>query len=671
MNAIVGFWAFESQSALSDRCEAMLAAQADCGPDDSATARLGAMALGRRLYRLLPEDRYDRQPLVASDGRFALVADLRLDNRNELISALGVERARACGMADAELLLAALERWGEATLDRIVGDYAFAWFDAHAHRLILARDPIGQRPLFWHRGPGFFAFSSMPRGLHALPGVARQADETAVARFVALLPEEGPRSFHAGIQRVQPGHVVTVTPASIASRRYWTPPRRQLRLRSFDDYVEAFRTELDRAVASRLRRAEGGIASHLSGGWDSSAVTATAARLLSVSGERLTAFTSVPRAGHAWAAPGKRFADEGPLAAATAAHHSNIDHMLIENPGRSPIANLSYHVQKFERPPYNICNHVWLSEIRDAARSKGARVLLTGEIGNWTISYAPSNLLADYVRQGRWAAWWREARAMRPKASLRGILAMSFGPWVPDFLWRGLDRFSSHPGLDFQSALHPRFARLGQEREKWAIGPANRPRDHVLHRLDAFQHMDFGTYRKGVLAGWGIDKRDATVDRRLIEFCLSLPVDMLLKDGVRRPLARAALSDRLPPAVLDEAGKGYQAADWHDGLSRDRAAIKGLVEAIAADNEAAGLFDLEFLRALLRDWPRNGWDAPETIARYRVALLQALSAGQFLLDTSECRPVSGEIIPAGAIAAVRRKPNDLPTSALHCTAREV
>src|SRR5205085_10554600 len=185
----------------------------------------------------------------------------------------------------------------------------------------------------------FLAFSSMPRGLHALDGVPRRADETGVARFVALLREEGPRSFHAGIQRVEPGHVVTATPANIASRRYWSPPRRQLRLRSFDDYVDAFRAELDRAVASRLRRAEGGIATHLSGGWDSSAVTATAARLLAASGDRVTAFTSVPRAGHDSAAPDKRFADEGPLAAATAAHHPNIDHILLENPGASPIAS--------------------------------------------------------------------------------------------------------------------------------------------------------------------------------------------------------------------------------------------------------------------------------------------------------------------------------------------
>src|SRR5690349_12268736 len=119
MNAIAGFWAFGGQPALPVGCERMLAARADCGLADSAIAQLGGMAVGRRLYRLLPEDQYDRQPLVTQNGRFALVADVRLDNRDELIGALDVGRGSARTMADAQLLLAALEQWGEAALDRI------------------------------------------------------------------------------------------------------------------------------------------------------------------------------------------------------------------------------------------------------------------------------------------------------------------------------------------------------------------------------------------------------------------------------------------------------------------------------------------------------------------------------------------------------------------------
>jgi asparagine synthase (glutamine-hydrolysing) len=143
--------------------------------------------------------------------------------------------------------------------------------------------------------------------------------------------------------------------------------------------------------------------------------------------------------------------------------------------------------------------------------------------------------------------------------------------------------------------------------------------------------MDFGDYRKGILAGWGLDKRDATADLRLIEFCLSLPLDMLMAQGTRRPLARAALADRLPRAVLEERRKGYQGADWHVGLTRDRPRIAELIERIAADEEASSVIDVASLRHLLEAWPEGGWHRPETVAGYRVGMLQALAGGHFLL----------------------------------------
>ncbi|MDB5692730.1 MAG: asparagine synthase [Alphaproteobacteria bacterium] len=632
MSAIAGFWSLGSSRDPADSCRTMVAALADYGPDDCAIARLGPLALGRNLYRLLPEDEWDRQPLVGGDGRFALVCDLRLDNRDELAAALGL--VGTASLADSALLLAALERWGEEAVDRLAGDYAFAWFDSRASSLVLARDPLGQRPLFWHRGDGYFAFASMPRGFHALAAPTRRADAEAMLHFVGGLPQRGPGTFYEGVARVEPGHVLVVTPAGERSRRFWQPRRRELRLKRFDDYVDAYRETLDRAVAARLRGAGGTVASHLSGGWDSSAVAATAARLLAPTGGTVLAFTSVPRAVYGGESPRNRFSDEGPIAAATAAFHPNIVHRPIENEARSPIADLDRSVAAYDRPLYNLCNHVWLAQIRDAARASGARILLTGEIGNWTISAAPHNLLADYLRQGRVLAWAREAGLMLAgrKARLRGIAANSFGPWLPDGLWRRLRRLSSVAELSESTPLHPDLREsVARRQEAEKLGPARRPADNFAETVQALQEMDFGQYRKGVLAGWGLDKRDPSADTRLIDFCLSLPIDLLLKKGVRRPLARAALADRLPPAVLDERRKGYQAADWAEGISRDLPGISALIDRIAADPAASAIVDVGLLRTLVRDWPEGGWSDPRVIARYRVALLTGLSAGHFIV----------------------------------------
>jgi asparagine synthase (glutamine-hydrolysing) len=631
MTALAGFWSLDGRFDPPARCGSMIEAQARYGTRRSAGS-LADLAVAVRLHPLLPEDRLDAQPLIGGDGRFALVADLRLDNRTELASALALEPAEAARLSDSSLLLRALERWGEAAPDRLLGDFAFAFYDARERRLLLARDPLGQRPLFWHRGKGFAAFSSMPCGLHALDLIARRPDETNLIRYLGGLSRTGPGSFFEGIERVEPGHVVTVTPDGTSRRRYWRPARRELRLGSFDDYVEAFRSELDSAVARRLRGAGDLVAAHLSGGWDSNAVAATAARLTAPTGGRVLAFTHVPRDPDGSAAPGHRLADEGGLAAETARLHPNIEHVRMASSGRSPLAGLDLFAALFERPVFNLCNHVWLSEIRTSASAAGARVLLSGEIGNWTISAAPNVLLADFLRQGRWRAWSVEARAMLRdgRARLRGVAASSFGPWIPDFLWRRLKPFSADLDPALTDPIHPRLlAEVAAERESERL--ADRRKTYFEQAEAALMEMDWGEHRKGILGGWGIDKRDPTADPRLIDFCLSLPLDALMKDGVRRPLARAALADRVAPAVLAEKRKGYQSPDWHQGLTRDAAGAARLIEAMAADATASRLIDLERLRALVEGWPESGWETPRIQGAYRIGLLKGLTAGHFVL----------------------------------------
>src|SRR6185503_20238639 len=149
--------------------------------------------------------------------RFALVADLRLDDREGLARRIGAASPPP-DAADSALLLAAIERFGAGILQELVGDYAVALWDAAERRLILARDILGQRPLHYHAGPGFFAFSSMPKGLHALSKITRRPDEARLARFLALNPIVGGAGYYEGIRRVEPGHILFVQEGRIDSR---------------------------------------------------------------------------------------------------------------------------------------------------------------------------------------------------------------------------------------------------------------------------------------------------------------------------------------------------------------------------------------------------------------------------------------------------------------------
>jgi asparagine synthase (glutamine-hydrolysing) len=210
MTAIAGLWRWNERPP-AEECGRMLSALTLYGPDGRSHRQAGPIALGRTMMRLLPEDVFDRQPLLGKAGRLMLVADLRLDNRDDLTAALGIAPEQARQAADSEILLRALDRWNIDAVDRLAGDFAFALWDAAEQRLLLVRDPIGQRPLFYHRNPHFLAFASMAKGLHALPEVPYEADEERVVEELALMPDVGSRTFFKGIERVEPGHVVTVT----------------------------------------------------------------------------------------------------------------------------------------------------------------------------------------------------------------------------------------------------------------------------------------------------------------------------------------------------------------------------------------------------------------------------------------------------------------------------
>ena len=640
MSALAGRWNFDGKPDAEASCARMLAAQRIYGPHDERRWSDGDLALGRRLYRVLPEDRFDRQPLIGAGGRLVLVADLRLDNREALEAALGIGEREAARLCDAALLLRAIERWDEDAVDRIVGDFAFALWDARERRLTLARDFVGQRPLHYHRGKDFFAFATMPKGLHALSEIPYAPDTRAVAEFLTRMPEAAGGSFFEGVSAVEPGQVLTVSVDAQRGRRFWTPDRRALTLPRGEDFVEGLRHHLDQAVRARLRGANGAVASQLSGGWDSGAVTATAARLLGKEGT-VSAFTAVPRAGYDRPVPAARIADEGPLAAATAALYPNIDHVLIRAGNLSPVEHLDRYFYLFDRPAVNLCNHTWVVAICEAARERGLNVMLTGQMGNMTISYSGIELLPELAGQGRLFTLARIGAQLVAKRSMRwrGVLMEAFGRDMPAWLWNGLHRLVGRESklLDY-AAIRPdeiQALGLGRIARERGVDFSYRPRrDGFEARLWVLRRVVAGNYNKGMLAGWGIDQRDPTVDRRLVEYCLGVPMDAYLADGELRSLPRRALADRLPTAVLAERGKGYQAADWHEGLTAARDALEAEVKRFGACGPAAQILDIARLQSFFDNWPKSGWERPGVFGAYRGALLGGVSGGHFLRKAS-------------------------------------
>jgi asparagine synthase (glutamine-hydrolysing) len=574
-----------------------------------------------------------------------LAADVRLDDRGGLTAALGIPRERARLLADSALVMAAVERWEEDAIRRLYGDFAIALWDAAQSRLLLARDMLGQRPLHYHRGKRFFAFASMPSGLHALAEVPRAPDEEAMARFLAWLPATPRSTFFQDVEKVQPGEMQIVSRHGTKAIHHWSFSGQELRLAKTGDYVEAAREALDAAVETRLRGASDKVAAHLSGGLDSGAVAATAARLIGPAG-KVTAFTSVP--GPTGFDRRGRFADESGHAAAVAAMYPNMEHVLVRSDDRSPIAALDRNFDLYQAPVFNLCSYAWGEAISDEAHRRGHKVLLTGQLGNFTLSHPGMELLPDLLRRGRLPSLVREARALRARGfAWESVIGRTLQPFLPGGVWQVANRLRGRRLTVAEvSALAPGLrAGLRTGERIWRLD-LRRP---LAARIRALQESDFGTFRHGALAAWGIDVRDPTGDRRLIELCLSIPVEQYLANGVPRALARRVLADRLPAQVIGEMRKGFQGADWYVGLVADWKQVEGEMAAIAAAPAARRLLDVPRLQRLA-DAPRErDWDSDETQAAYRFALLRGLSAGHFL------RRASG----APDLPAAERQPRDV------------
>src|SRR2546422_5671131 len=259
----------------------MLARLAHRGPDGAGVWSEGTVGLGHRLLHTTPESLRERLPLASGDGTLVLTADARIDNRAELLGALD----RGVEATDAELILAAYERWGERCPEHLLGDFVFVIWDARRAALFCARDHFGVKPFYNHHAPGrLFAFASEIKGLLALAEVPRRLNETRVADYLVPLLEDKVITFYEDILRLPPAHRMTVTREGVRTEQYWAlDPEREIRMKSDEEYADAFREIFTEAVRCRLRSAFP-VGSMLSGGLDSSSVVCVARQLLQQNG---------------------------------------------------------------------------------------------------------------------------------------------------------------------------------------------------------------------------------------------------------------------------------------------------------------------------------------------------------------------------------------------------
>ena len=254
------------------------------GPDACGMWSDGPIGMGHALLQTTHKSRTERQP-AGLEGRYGIVADTRLDAREELVDALNrAGREVLSNAPECDLILHAYAAWGAGCIDHLQGDFSFALWDAANRQLFCARDHFGAKPFYYAQLGKTFLCSNTLNCIRRHRAVSTRLNDLAIADFLLfdMIREPGATSF-ADIQRLPPAHILSCDAGSVSIRPYWTlPVSAALRYTRPFECVEQFRELLDRAVADRVRVNNVGVL--MSGGLDSPTIAASAQRTLSGNG---------------------------------------------------------------------------------------------------------------------------------------------------------------------------------------------------------------------------------------------------------------------------------------------------------------------------------------------------------------------------------------------------
>jgi asparagine synthase (glutamine-hydrolysing) len=579
------------------------------------------------MLRTTPEAAREAQPFVR--GAFSIVADLRLDNRDELARALDLDPTVTRAAGDAELVIRAYGRWGVDCVKKFRGDFAFSIWDGFRRRLFCARDPFGARPFVYASLPRLFVFGSEVKAILAVPEVPRVLNEQRVGDFLVEGYHEGfdaEVTFLRDVLRLPPAHTLTVDGAGARIQRYWSLlSSRGPQVRSPREAVEGFRDLLAGAVGERLR---GGAAvgSMLSGGLDSSIIVAMAARIRRARGEPpLPTFSCLE--------------DD-----AVPSRESDYIRLASGLPGLAPTFIEPRDVGRLGRAfdllrdtlddPFDLMPVPLL--VYQAAADAGLTSVLDGVDGDLVASRNGSMRYA--LQHGRWRVAWREARQT--------------ARWERSPRWRILLEQGVRPALRGLAALTPleRYRHAG--RRRWRRYRTTGRHGYV--RRAFADRIDLEGRTRRVLdrvfpAGWslaspdeeyarwleclipaalerydrtaasqGIEPRHPLLDVRLVEFYLRVPWDSPANQGLPKAILRQAAAEHLPSELYNR----LYAPPPHGAFTEAIANLKGPEAWKIIDAERVGEFvDLQAMRAFRPSGERDRAEHERAVVR--IGLLAA------------------------------------------------
>jgi asparagine synthase (glutamine-hydrolysing) len=570
---------FDGAAVDTGTLEPMLAAATYRGMDGTGSWFGDGVGVAQQLLRATGDE--VATPIV--DGELVVVADARIDNRQELLTALRDARPDC---TDVQLIAAAYRRWGTDFAARLLGDFAIVIWDDRARTLVAVRDPMAMRMLAYHRTPRRTVVATEVKQVLAGPDVPDRIDETHVA--ADLIGHLGRPSWSAyqDVHVLAPGHLLKIDQDGLHVQPFWSPdPEHRIWHRQPGDYADHLRELFVDAVAARIRT-DRTVGVLLSGGVDSGSVAATAGWLLARGAATMPGIHACT-----WVFDELSEADERGVARAIV-EPFGFEHTEIVADHLWPLRDFPAHGPPRDEPFVGAFQPM-IDAGLETLRRAGTRVVLGGDRGDLVIGWTGFRHL-PLAKQRRWQELrieLEEQRTVTGQARHELIWAHLLAPgaarirarlshWPPRRRGGSSERdgaippwiepsFATHHGLDGLVGTTPR-APAG-------FGPSRGLRhDWIFAQL----HIRGMAWSERSYAQQGLVFADPFSDRRLVEFALAVPQAAITTPGnIGKPLMRAAMQGILPPHALRDAKKVIPRPLYDRGLLDEGAAtVRHLLE---------------------------------------------------------------------------------------------
>jgi asparagine synthase (glutamine-hydrolysing) len=570
MSAIAGIVYFNGAPIEPGLIESLTDAMSARGPDGQSHWVRESVALGHCMLRATPESLEEHQPLTGPDdvAKHVLVWDGRLDNREELSRALSADGAALRDNSDAELALQSYIVWGEECPRHLLGDFTFAVWDPAQRCLFCARDHMGARPFYYARNERFFAFASEQEALAVLPGVSSRPNEERMAYFLfqSFVSFEHSRSWLEDVWILPAASWMTIAlNGEVQSKSYWQlEPGEELAFASDEACREAFLGVFGEAVRCRVR-SSGHVAAMMSGGLDSAGIAAMVKRLVpGMPGKEFHTYSAI--SDHPETCVESQCIQDLTADLGDNAH-------FVSVPSFSGMLSAKDVIDVGWSRAHPCDNSILLPAMMCLAASRnGHRVMLHGVSGDLTLR-APHRYIAPLLLAGRWRQGWHECRSASCNHTyLRGtspVLLLlqnvwtAYAPRAFKVLRRRLLRKDA-ASLVATSLINRDLAekfriveRMGAHQRDEAL-TSTAPQQEQIRALLPPHGIELGITGYDKVGGrYGVELRDPWADRRVVEFCLRLPLDQRVRDGWTKFVVRTAFGSDLSPRVRDRVGKEH------------------------------------------------------------------------------------------------------------------